>query len=522
MKRTLSFGECYVNSALLGTEVINSKIQLFLDFSPFFQLFKDSNGHLFSKLSPILILASKTPIELSIVYSMDEPKGKYPEIFGNVVIIDYHYLNNYILQLIWNTIRFQASLGNIAASLILLNKPFQKELNQTILSFSYEDHALSENVVIDNKLNFYRDKTIMHSSIVATSNSLAYDEDLQFTSLLEPAMSQLFLLQAFLNSVVLSTIVFLLLLSLLLVSSLTSLDLHQKNREYAIFRALGLTSSSLLSLFASQTLSFSLPGTFLGVLFSQLIITTLKLFLEDFCLIDLGALQFSLSAVMLALILGFLVPLVGSIVGKRETLQKSIREALEGTKGPEVRVLVAKLEQLGVGVGGIGSGILLVLMGVVSYYFIPRAVLMMDLGQLVEVLDFILIGMICGITILVSLGRGLLESGIKAIVMFVCWRDRGLKGLVTNGMERHNERNTKTALMFSLSVAFMIFAGSATILLKDIVHQTFQKNYGADMTAEVGQKNIIGLDEWAIRDYIKQFEKVSLNPIFISKSTLVL
>ena len=225
---------------------------------------------------------------------------------------------------------------------------------------------------------------------------------------------------------------------------------------------------------------------------------------------DLGALRFSLYAIMLVLILGFAVPLVGSIIGKQQTLQKSIREALDGVKGEEVKVLVAKLEQLGIGVGGVGVGILLVLMGVVAYYFVPRAILMMNMGQLVGVLDFILIGMIGGMTMLVSLARKVVERGIKSVVMFVCWRDRGLKGLVTKEMERHENRNTKTALMFSFAVAFIIFSGSGTILLKDIIHQTLQRNYGADMTAEVGTKSKIGIDESAIRIYLNQFEKVSL------------
>ena len=218
---------------------------------------------------------------------------------------------------------------------------------------------------------------------------------------------------------------------------------------------------------------------------------------------------------MLVLILGFVVPLVGSIIGKQQTLQKSIREALDGGKGEEVKVLVARLEQLGVGAGGVGSGVLLVLMGVVAYYFVPRAILMMNMGQLVGVLDFILIGMIGGLTMLVSLAKGLVERGIRSVVMFVCWRDRGLKGLVTKEMERHHKRNTKTSLMFSLAVAFIIFAGSGTILLKDIIHQTLQRNYGADMTAEVGTENKIGIDECAIRNYLSQFEKVSLVPFYI-------
>lgn len=228
---------------------------------------------------------------------------------------------------------------------------------------------------------------------------------------------------------------------------------------------------------------------------------------------DLGVLSFSLPAVVLVIILGFVVPLIGSILGKQQTLGKSIREALEGGKGGEVKVMVARLEQLGVGAGGIGSGLLLVVMGIVAYYLVPRAVLMMDLGQMVGVLDFILMAMIGGMTMLVGLVRGLVEKGVREIVMFVCWRDRGLKGLVANRMEAHKERNTKTGLMFSLAVAFIIFAGSGTLLLKDIFHQTLQRNYGTDMTAEVGSGNLIGMDEQAIRNHLKQFEKVTLPPI---------
>jgi len=67
--------------------------------------------------------------------------------------------------------------------------------------------------------------------------------------------------------------------------------------------------------------------------------------------------------------------------------------------------------------------------------------------------------MVLGLSIVSTVFQPLLE---RLMLHVLIWgRDRRLKKLVRKSLSGHRRRNQKTALMFTISLAFIIFAGRA-------------------------------------------------------------
>ena len=53
--------------------------------------------------------------------------------------------------------------------------------------------------------------------------------------------------------------------------------------------------------------------------------------------------------------------------------------------------------------------------------------------------------------------------------MLCCKKDRRLKTIISQNMAAHQERNTKTAIMFAICLSFLLFAGSTFILVGNLM-----------------------------------------------------
>ena len=66
---------------------------------PLFELMAFSTGHDLSSLRPTLEQSvSTTGINLTVGASFEKSNGKFPSAYGNVAILDCHYVFNYIID----------------------------------------------------------------------------------------------------------------------------------------------------------------------------------------------------------------------------------------------------------------------------------------------------------------------------------------------------------------------------------------------------------------------------------------
>ena len=70
-------------------------------------------------------------------------------------------------------------------------------------------------------------------------------------------------------------------------------------------------------------------------------------------------------------------------------------------------------------------------------------------------------------------------------------------------MKSHEKRNTKTAIMFAISLSFLIFAGSTFALLGSLVLSQIETTIGADIYAIASDNSLKSLiDDGKISNFL--------------------
>lgn len=453
----------------------------------------------------------RTKITLKVIDTINESNGKYPSLIGNILLLDYRYFNDYLYY----------------ALIKALNKKTSQSLNlvkgymlKMLQNFDLRQFAMSENLIIENKINFYQSIDKIDNNLVFLSNNIVKksnkSESFTFTSPLTKTMTKLFYLTGFLDNLFLTTLGLLCILSILLIYSLAVLDLQEKMRDFGILRALGLSKEKLLGLLMIQGLSFSVPGMMLGILFSLLGVVIGKFFVYDFCLI--GS-EYNLSnwAIFLSILIGFIMPIISNIMPISRVLSKTLSDSLESTHRivDNFTLNVMKLEEMGVSISQTINALTLVTMGFIGFYLAPRALINKNIPNFMTILNLILMFLLAGLTILTSVLQQYLEKMLLKFILLFCYKDRKLEPIINKNMDSHRSRNSKTAMLFGLSVSFMMFAGGGLLLFQDIVIKTIKSNIGGDMTAEIQPSENFGLKEGELIDFLNQYHMVIILLIFV-------
>jgi hypothetical protein len=67
------------------------------------------------------------------------------------------------------------------------------------------------------------------------------------------------------------------------------------------------------------------------------------------------------------------------------------------------------------------------------------------------------------------------------IFLLIMRKDRNLEQVVKKNLESHEGRNTKTAMMFTIALSFLIFAGSTFDLIGNLVTSQLIGILGSDV-----------------------------------------
>lgn len=125
--------------------------------------------------------------------------------------------------------------------------------------------------------------------------------------------------------------------------------------------------------------------------------------------------------------------------------------------------------------------ILLVLLGGITYYVAPMSWVYQNYSLFFFIINFILIMMILGLTFISILLLPYVEIMFLKIFLFIIRGDRILYKVVNKNLDSHESRNTKTAMMFTVALAFLIFAGSTFDLIGNLVVSQIEGVLGADV-----------------------------------------
>jgi len=450
---------------------------------------------------------------LKIKGSVKSPRGKWPSVMGNVIVLDYHYITEAFVETFLQNfkIKLKAEPNWSLISLLIDDDKFEEMITKRIASFDLKRFAMMEYLTFKNKLEIYADEKTIDIKMVEFSNKLSRKLGKNYTSQAEVTLSDavkgMSVIKGFLDNVFGSAVFLLLLLSILLIYSLMLSNVEEKTFEFGMLRALGFNKTHMIWLLVVQALLYALIGMFLAFLFSFLLNALLCYIIYDYSLLGAGY-RPTTSSLVLGFGIGLIMPVISNIFPIMRALSKTLRDSLDlfHREINLFRVRVMKLEKLGISIYQTLNGIIMVFMGVASYYLAPKAFIMRDIQLFLGIMNTILIIFLLGLTVFFNLFQSIIEQIILKLMLFFMVPDKKLQPIILKNIKGHYSRNLKTALMFSINMSFLIFAGTGFQLQQSVIDDSFKVFIGTDLTAEIPANSKIGLDEFKLRNYLEDYK----------------
>jgi len=291
-----------------------------------------------------------------------------------------------------------------------------------------------------------------------------------------------------------------------LLYSLILADVDTKTYTFGMLRALGMTKPKLMSLITIQSSFFSIPGFIGGIVVAYVLNVTLRFVIFT---VSFNYTNFALDGWcwLLAVIFGLFVPMLANILPTKSALGKNLRTSLDLNHRSEEGIQVKQQrlsDMVGLSMTQIVAGLMLVILGVVTFYLVPSSFLNKNLGLFFDVFNLILLMIIFGLTFLAVLVFSIIERIIKWIILITCCRkDRHLSSLIQKNMDGHRKRNSKTSIMLTLSLAFAIFSAASFKMINRVIESELEVIAGADLYANCLTGNNF-IDEPATTEFLEK------------------
>lgn len=147
---------------------------------------------------------------------------------------------------------------------------------------------------------------------------------------------------------------------------------------------------------------------------------------------------------------------------------------------------------------------MLVVLGFITYYCVPLTFYYQKTQWFLFIFDALLIMIIIGLTFMSVLIFEFVEKGLLALLMVTCCkRDRRLKEVVSKNLDGHRKRNSKTSIMFTLALSFLIFAASSFTLLSGLIEGEVITLFGSDLYIDsIFALNGVYLNETLLTEFL--------------------
>ena len=264
----------------------------------------------------------------------------------------------------------------------------------------------------------------------------------------------------------------------LLIYSIISVAVEERIREYAILRTLGGKRRDIIKLVLGESFLLCLagvvPGVLAGVGFARVGVKIVERVMRTDG--EVIALQISSDTLWLALAAGVLLSLGSALLPAFQAVRWRIIDALDpfrrGQIAPGQPTADASVRPLFL------IGLALSALAVVVFFVLPTAFLSGDPSLIGTVILCLLLTILLGLT-LVALGA---LPFVERVVMAVIGRAFGPAAeLAGRNLTRNRRRNTTTALMFILSVSWVIFIASLAALFSRTSMAMVEHFNGADI-----------------------------------------
>ncbi len=125
---------------------------------------------------------------------------------------------------------------------------------------------------------------------------------------------------------------------------------------------------------------------------------------------------------------------------------------------------------------------MLVILGFITYYCVPLTFYYQKTEWFLFIFDILLVLIIIGLTFMSVLIFEFVEKGLLWCVLNTCCKkDRRLREVISKNLDGHRGRNSKTTIMFTLAISFLIFGASSFSLLTGLIEGEVVTLFGADL-----------------------------------------
>jgi hypothetical protein len=337
----------------------------------------------------------------------------------------------------------------------------------------------------------------------------------RFTIPLALALSQSQMLQSLLDAILWSIISIAIVLCSILIYSLLLSEVDAQTYELGLLRALGMKTTAVSTMLVLKSTFFSSSGLPLGWGLTALALIPVTQLIAGYVALDVGVVGgLSWSTIRTTLLIGFIVPLLANIGPVSRALGKTLRDSLSLYQNAisEAQVRILKLAEEGLDVIQMTLGFMLTLTGVATFVLIPSGFVSQNFALVLGVLDCIFMLMILGFIILSTLLQDFFEKCIlRLLTLDVCNRggaNLAIRAVVEKNLKGHRSRNAKTALMFTIGMGFVLFAGVVSTLQSQAIVDGLRQAFGSDIYGFVfGYVTTSSIDEAGMRKLLDGMKK---------------
>nr|CAG4716010.1 unnamed protein product [Naegleria fowleri] len=415
--------------------------------------------------------------EYTVVSSITSNFAKYPGALGNIMMIDSSYVGKVIGQSLFRSPAIQLLLELAGET---------QRVKNFFNTFPIDQYALTAVGRFKDRFPAYlkSDNERTDQMIQITNgmvDSLGVSYPVAYTLPLLSALSATKFISLFIDQIFIGVVVMLAILGVVLIFALLLSNVEEKTYEYGMLRALGLRQYSLIQVILAQSMYFAIPAIIIAMILAFLVNILVEYILQVVISTPSLNLLFFWGAVVVPIALGLGIPIVANIIPIRHAMSRTLRDSLDIAHQTfnETTVKMIKLEELGLEPWQTGVAIMLVVIGFVVYYMIPYSFIFTDLPLFFFILNAILLGMLLGLCVIAVVIQPFFERLVLNIIL--CGHERRLKTLISKNLAGHRKRSRKTFLMFTLSVAFIIFAGVVFSLQSANIRANVESFLGADV-----------------------------------------
>jgi putative ABC transport system permease protein len=256
------------------------------------------------------------------------------------------------------------------------------------------------------------------------------------------------------------------------------MSVEERIREYAILRTLGAKRRDIFRLVLSESVLLCCvgvaPGVFAGALFAKIIVALVGLAMGAKAAVI--TLEISPATLWLTLAGGVALSIGSALLPALRATRWRIVDALDPLRRGQIPLRQPSEGQVNRPL--VLAGLVLSALSVVVFFVLPSAVLSGNPSLIGTVVLCLLVSILLGFTLAMV---GVLPFLQRIILFFLGGSLGPVAELVGRNLERHRRRHTTTALLFTLSVALVIFIASLVALCSRTALALVEHTHGADL-----------------------------------------